>query len=91
MTTTLRAALDALPMPEPVSVIGHGPVMNFTSVQPALKTKPHGQIKCYAEDDVKQRADDGARVALERAVALCAHYAGDDLEIKLTELLKELS
>lgn len=39
-------------LPEPVSIIGHGPVVNFTSVLPALKSKPHGQIRCYAEDDL---------------------------------------
>lgn len=40
-------------LPEPVSVIGHGPAANFTSVQPALKRKPHGSIKCFAEDDAR--------------------------------------
>jgi hypothetical protein len=69
-------------MPEPVSIIGHGPVANFTSAQPRLHEKPHGNIKCIAEDDVVAYGDaraaeaeaqkDAAYEERNRVVALLA-------------------
>lgn len=56
--TTLRAALDALPMPE------------RTEFRPTVGRHYVGFVHAYTANDIRAAHRDGARLALERAIEL---------------------
>ena len=56
---TLRAALDALPMPE------------RTEFRPTVGRHYVGFVHAYTANDIRAAHRDGARLALERSIALC--------------------